>query len=99
MSADPLVAVKAYKGRALIVSAANDAQVPSSDADRIFATLPGDAKTKTRATIANANHVYKKETRAPALLTPQQIGLTYTDDGHALADGLAEAIVTFVSAK
>ena len=31
--ADPLAALPAYRGRALVVSAANDAQVPGSDAD------------------------------------------------------------------
>ena len=64
--ADPLVALHAYRGRALVVSAANDAQVPGSDADRIFAALGSDAKDKVRVTIANANHVYKSETRAPS---------------------------------
>ena len=43
---DPLAALHAYRGRALVVSAANDAQVPGSDADGIFAALASDAKDK-----------------------------------------------------
>jgi hypothetical protein len=52
-----------------VVSAANDAQVPASDADRIFATLASDERNKTRLTIADANHVYKAETRAPSTIS------------------------------
>ena len=40
--ADPLAALSAYHGRALVVSAANDAQVPGSDADAIYAALASD---------------------------------------------------------
>ena len=97
--ADPLVALPAYFGRALVVSAANDAQVPGSDADAIYAALASDARHKTRVTIANANHVYKSETRAPSTLSPAEIGASYADDNHALADGLVDAIVRFVTTK
>ena len=97
--ADPLAALSAYHGRALVVSAANDAQVPGSDADAIYAALASDARHKTRVTIANANHVYKSETRAPSTLSPAEIGASYADDDHALADGLVEAIVRFVTAE
>ncbi len=96
--ADPLAALPAYRGRALVVSAANDAQVPGSDADRIFAALASDAKAKTRVTIANANHVYKWETRAPSMISQGEILAGYADDDHALADGLVDAIVDFVTA-
>ena len=96
--ADPLAALHAYRGRALVVSAANDAQVPGSDADRIFAALASDAKDKTRVTIANANHVYKSETRAPSTISQAEIVAGYADDDHALADGLVDAIVDFVTA-
>ncbi len=96
--ADPLAALPAYRGRALVVSAANDAQVPGSDADRIFAALASDAKAKTRVTIANANHVYKSETRAPSMISPSEIVAGYADDDHALADGLVDEIVGFVTA-
>jgi uncharacterized protein len=97
--ADPLAALPAYRGRALVVSAANDAQVPGSDADKIFAALASDAKHKTRVTIANANHVYKSEARAPATISQTEILAGYADDDHALADGLVDAIVGFVTAK
>jgi len=96
---DPLAAPHSYRGRALVVSAANDAQVPVSDADKIFATLASDPKDKTRVTIANANHVYKSETRAPSTLSQSEIVTGYADDNHALADGLVDAIVGFVTAK
>ena len=78
--ADPLAALRAYRGRALVVSAANDAQVPGSDADRIFAALASDAKDKMRVTIANANHVYKSETRAPSTISQGEIVAGYADD-------------------
>src|ERR1035437_1397700 len=97
--ADPLGALHAYRGRALVVSAANDAQVPGSDADKIFAALASDVKDKTRVTIANANHVYKSETRAPSTISQSEIVAGYADDNHALADGLVDAIVGFVTAK
>jgi pimeloyl-ACP methyl ester carboxylesterase len=97
--ADPLAALHAYYGRALVVSAANDAQVPGSDADKIFAALASDMKNKTRVTIANANHVYKSETRAPSTISQSEIVAGYADDDHALADGLVDAIVGFVTAK
>jgi fermentation-respiration switch protein FrsA (DUF1100 family) len=97
--ADPLAALHAYYGRALVVSAANDAQVPGSDADKIFAALASDVKNKTRVTIANANHVYKSETRAPSTISQSEIVAGYADDDHALADGLVDAIVGFVTAQ
>jgi pimeloyl-ACP methyl ester carboxylesterase len=97
--ADPLAALHAYLGRALVVSAANDAQVPGSDADRIFAALGSEAKNKKRVTIANANHVYKSERRAPSTISQSEIVAGYADDDHALADGLVDAIVGFVTAK
>src|SRR4029079_135361 len=95
--ADPLEALHAYRGRALVVSAANDAQVPGSDADRIFAALGSDATDKTRVTIPNANHVYKSETRAPSTMSQPEIVGGYADEHHALADGLVDAIVAFVT--
>jgi pimeloyl-ACP methyl ester carboxylesterase len=97
--AEPLAALHAYRGRALVVSAANDAQVPGSDADKIVAALGSDVKNKTRVTIANANHVYKSETRAPSTISQSEIVAGYADDNHALADGLVDAIVGFVTAK
>ena len=99
MLADPLVELRAYRGRALVVSAANDAQVPGSDADAIFAALGSDATDKTRVTIADANHVYKSETRAPSTISPAEIAASYADDGHELAAGLVDAIVGFVTAR
>ncbi len=97
--ADLLAALHTYHGRALVVSAANDARVPGSDADRIFAALGSDAKDKRRVTIPNANHVYKSETRAPSTISQSEIAAGYADADHALADGLVEAIVDFVTAK
>ena len=96
--ADPLAALPDYRGRALVVSAANDAQVPGSDADTIFAALGSDPAAKQRVTIADANHVYKTETRAPSATTQAETLASYADDGHALADGLVDAIVAFVLA-
>ncbi len=97
--AEPLAALHAYRGRALVVSAANDAQVPGSDADRIFAALGSDPADKTRVTIADANHVYKSETRAPSTISQGEILAGYADEDHALADGLVDAIMGFVASR
>ena len=97
--AEPLAPLYAYRGRALVVSAANDAQVPASDADRIFAALGSNVTDKMRVTIANANHVYKSETRAPSTISQGEILAGYADDDHPLADGLVDAIVGFVTAN
>ncbi len=96
--ADPLAALPTYRGHALVVSAATDAQVPVSDGDRIFAAL-SSAEARTRVTIADANHVYKTETRAPSTISQGEILASYADDHHALADGLVDTIVDFVTAK
>jgi len=45
------------------------------------------------------NHVYKSETRAPSTISQSEIVAGYADDNHALADGLVDAIVGFVTAK
>ena len=95
--ADPLAALGQYRGRALVVSAANDAQVPESDGDRIFAALASDVADKTRVTIAHANHVYKTETRTPATISQVEIVTSYADDDHPLAEGLVDAIVDVVT--
>ena len=52
---------------------------PASDADRIFAALGSDVTDKVRVTIANANHVYKSETRAPSTISPAEIVAGYAD--------------------
>ena len=95
--AEPLAELHAYRGRAVVVSAANDAQVPGSDADRIFAALGSALNDKRRVTIADANHVYKSETRAPSTISQVEIVAGYADDDHALAAGLVDAIVGFVA--
>ncbi|MFN8623570.1 MAG: alpha/beta hydrolase [Chloroflexota bacterium] len=97
--ADPLAPLSGYRGRALVVSAANDAQVPVSDGDRIAAALAGSATEVRRVTVADANHVYKTEPRSPASLDQAAIVGGYADEGHALAGGLVEAIVAFVAAS
>ena len=97
MFVDPLAALAAYRRRALVVSAANDAQVPGSDADAIFGALGSAAGDKDRVTIADANHVYKSEARAPSTISQAEIVATYNDEGHPLAEGFVDAIVRFVS--
>ncbi|HEY8169177.1 MAG TPA: hypothetical protein VIF84_10725 [Candidatus Limnocylindrales bacterium] len=73
--------------------------MPGSSGDRIFAALGSDSKDKTRVTIANANHVYKSEARAPSTIGQSEILAGYADDNHALADGLVDAIVGFVTTR
>ena len=96
---DPLASLRAYHGHGLVVSAANDAQVPEWDGDRIFAALGSDPGKKTRVSIADANHVYKSETRSPSTIGQGEMLAGYADDDHALADGLVDAIVGFVTAR
>ncbi|HVO29808.1 MAG TPA: alpha/beta hydrolase [bacterium] len=98
MAADPLVPAKAYKGRALVLTAAHDVQVPKSDADKLFATLASPAADKKEVQIANANHVYRQETRDPAKSMPQELIAAYTDAKIPLAPGVADAIAAFVGA-
>lgn len=47
-------------------------------------------------TIVDANHVYKSE--APSTMSPSEIVAGYADDDHALAAGLVDAVVGFVTA-
>ena len=93
---EPLARLHDYRGRALVVSAANDAQVPGSDADRILTALGTDMRGKKRVTIADANHVYKWEPRAPSTISQEEIVAGYADANHELAEGLVDAIVDFV---
>jgi hypothetical protein len=44
-----------------------------------------------------ANHVYKSETRAPSTISQTEIATSYADGNHALATGLVDAIVDFVT--
>jgi hypothetical protein len=99
MAADPLESAKLFKGRAFILSASRDAQISKEDGDRLFAALASPADQKKRVEIANANHVYKSETRELQSLTPKDVGLSYADEGHALAAGVVDAISAFVLAK
>jgi hypothetical protein len=96
MLADPLVSAKAFTGRALVVSATRDAQVPKSDGDQLFAALGTKADRKERIVVAGANHAYKIESRDPKSLAPQEIAISYADDGHELAAGVVDAIAAFV---
>ena len=97
MLVDPLAGAVQFSGRALVVSAAHDAQVPKSDGDALFAALASSPDAKTRATIADANHVYKRETRDPRTLSTQDIMISYTEAGQPLADGIVDAIAAFAS--
>ena len=99
MLADPLAELHAYRGPALVVSAANDAQVPESDGDRIFAALGSGPPEPSRVTIPDANHVYKSEPRAPSTLSPEEIVAGYADEGHPLAAGIVDVILDFVGAR
>jgi hypothetical protein len=41
--------------------------------------------------------VYKSESRPPSTISQIEIATGYADENHALADGLVDAIVGFVS--
>lgn len=93
---DPLAELPTYRGRALVVSAANDVQVPVTDGDRILDALGSAPADKHRVTIPDANHVYKSEPRQPSTVPPAEILAGYADEGHPLAAGLVEAIEAFI---
>jgi alpha-beta hydrolase superfamily lysophospholipase len=97
--ADPLEPARAYRGPALVLAAGRDAQVTTADADTLLAALGSTPESKRRIVIANANHVFKGETRDPAALTPAQVATTYTEEGRPLADGVVDAISAFVVAN
>lgn len=99
---DPLESARAFAGASLILSAAHDIQVPTSDGDALFAALPksGDA-VRRRVLVPNASHVFKVETRFPAGRTPAelaQLAIAYTEAGRELAPGTVEAISGFIRA-
>src|SRR5262249_46465966 len=78
-------------------SAGHDIQVPVVDGDAIFAALATPPGEKTRVTISEANHVYKRETRDPRTLPPPEIAASYAEADRPLADGLVAALVAFVT--
>jgi pimeloyl-ACP methyl ester carboxylesterase len=93
--ADPLAAAKSYHGRALVLSAAHDMQVPRSDADRLFAALGSPAGLKQETVIAQANHVFRQEPRSAAEITPAEAMQGYVDPARPLAAGVVDAIAGF----
>jgi fermentation-respiration switch protein FrsA (DUF1100 family) len=96
--ADPMAVARSYRGRALVITAEHDLQVPRSDADHLFAGLASPATTKKEVVIADANHVFRHEPRAPAAIDPVAAAQGYTDPARPLAAGLVEALVAFAQA-
>ena len=87
--------------RAIGIKAGSDAALVDAalaDFRTLYSALASDARDKARVTIADANHVYKRETRAPSTISQSEIVAGYADESHALADGLVDAIVHFVTA-
>jgi fermentation-respiration switch protein FrsA (DUF1100 family) len=97
LAADPLAAAKDYRGRALVLSAGHDLQVPRSDADRLFAALGSPPALKQERVIAEANHVFRWEPKAPAEIDQAAAAQAYTDPARPLAAGLVEALTSFVT--
>lgn len=95
--ADPLASAKKYTGRALVLNAANDIQVPQSDAKALFEAIASKPDAKKHAEIAAANHVYRKEPKAN--LAGAEAVQGYCAADRPLADGVVDAITAFVTAK
>jgi hypothetical protein len=103
--ADPLEAARAYHGPALVLAAARDVQVETTDADRLLEALGSAPESKRRTVIAEANHVFKREDRDPTQLSPGDVAAGYAaagtrgrDDGIVAAHG-DEAWPTWQSAR
>jgi pimeloyl-ACP methyl ester carboxylesterase len=94
MQADPLESVRAYRGPALVISSDRDIQVPLSDGDAIAGALPARDTTR-RLVLAEANHVFKHETRS--VDTGPSLALAYAEEGRPLAPGLIDALVSFMT--
>ena len=90
--ADPLAAVDAYAGPALILCAEHDVQVPRSDAERIFSTLV--SPSKELVVIPAANHVFRVEPVRASEIAPADVLAGYTGD-RELAPGTVEALAEF----
>jgi pimeloyl-ACP methyl ester carboxylesterase len=101
LSFDPAAAAKALDVPVLVVNGDKDIQVdPKLDARALEKARKGAGKPVELVLVANANHVYKKETRTvdeirAALAT---VNSTYNQDGLELAPGLVDAIAVFVAA-
>jgi hypothetical protein len=93
--ADPLEAARSYHGRALVLTAEHDLQVPRLDADRLFAALGSPASAKKEVVIAGANHVFRQEPKNPSEIDPGAAAQSYTDPGRPLAAGVVEALASF----
>jgi hypothetical protein len=93
--ADPLDVAKSYRGRALVLTAEHDLQVPRLDADRLFAALGSPAAAKSEVAIANANHVFRLEPESPSAIDPAAAGQAYTNPARPLAGGVVDALAAF----
>jgi len=97
---DPAAAAKAVDVPVLVVNGDKDMQVdPELDARALEKARRDAGKPVELVLLANANHVYKKETRSvdeirAALST---VNSTYNRDGLELAPGLVDAIAAFVA--
>ena len=95
--ADPLAALPAYRGSC---PCRLGRQRRPGARLRCGRDLRGAGERHQRqdaVTIADANHVYKRETRPPSTISQAEIAAGYADDDHRLADGLVEAIVEFIT--
>jgi uncharacterized protein len=95
LEADPLEAARRYRGRARVLTAAHDLQVPRFDADRLFAALGSPADLKKEVAIVSANHVFRDEPRNPSEIAPAAAAQGYTDPARPLAAGVVAALAAF----
>jgi fermentation-respiration switch protein FrsA (DUF1100 family) len=95
LGADPLQGASRYRGRALVLTAEHDLQVPRFDADRLFAALGSPPGGKIEVAIANANHVFRLEPESPSAIDPAAAVQGYTDPARPLADGVVDALAAF----
>jgi len=96
LGADPLEAARRYRGRALVLTAEHDLQVPRLDADRVLAALGSPSAMKQEVAITRANHVFRLEPRSPSEIDALTAAQGYTDPSRPLAPGVVEALAAFV---
>ena len=91
---DPVEALKALPHRTLVLSGEKDIQVSSErDVKPLAAARP---EGTTLVLVADADHVLKAEERPFAQLNAG-VGLRYNAQDRVLADGVVDAIATFIS--
>jgi pimeloyl-ACP methyl ester carboxylesterase len=95
---EPLEAVRAYAGPALVMSADHDVQVPPSEAETLFAALAPSNALRQHLQVVDANHVFKHEPRTREEVPLSVLAVAYFQEGVPLAEGVVHDIRDFLMA-